>query len=167
MKKQHWLVLLFFSFLCLSGCKEEVIVPEGYYQYEKTKVEEAIEHISFTPDVPQYVPIPVEFIISDPFTIAGTDYEALDISFYSRGNDLLTFQVTEGQFDISDDAEDVEIDSSIAAYYIDNGFAKILTWTKNGLSYKLEFRSSVIGDHQSSRQVSKEELIKVVQSTHS
>lgn len=75
--------------------------------------------------------------------------------------------MTEGTFAISTDAENIDIDSTIKAYYDDNGFAKILTWQNNGLSYKLEFRSSVIGDDQPSRRISKEDLIKVAQSTHS
>lgn len=167
MNRKCWYRLLALSLFILIGCQSEAEIPEGYYQFEKAEIEATINQLSFSPDYPQYVPIPVEFIISDLYLIAGTDEEAIDISFYSRENELLTFQVTEGTFAISTDAENIDIDSTIKAYYDDSGFAKILTWQNNGLSYKLEFRSSVIGDDQPSRRISKEDLIKVAQSTHS
>lgn len=166
-QRKGWYGLLILSLFLLIGCQSEANIPDGYYPYEKAEVEEAVRQVSFNPEVPEYVPIPVEFIISDPYLIAGTSEEALDISFYSRENDLLTYQVTEGMFELGQTAEDIKIDSSILAHYQDNGFAKILTWEKNGLSYKLEFRSSIIGDNNPSRPISKEDLVKVAQSCHS
>ncbi len=167
MKRKCWYRLFAVSLFLLIGCQSEAEVPEGYYQFETKQVEATINQVSFSPDLPQYLPMPVEFIISDPYLIAGTNEEAIDISFYSRENDLLTFQVTEGTFSISGDAEDIDIDSTTRAYYDDNGFAKVLTWENKGLSYKLEFRSGAIGDAEPSRPISKEDLIKVAQSTHS
>lgn len=166
MKRKCWYSLFALSLFFLISCQSEAEVPEGYYQFETKQVEATINQVSFAPDLPQYLPMPIEFIISDPYLITGTNEEAIDISFYSRENDLLTFQVTEGTFAISRDAEDIDIDSTTRAYYDDNGFAKVLMWENNGLCYKLEFRSSVIGDAQPSHPVSKEDLIKVAQSTH-
>ncbi|WP_440894822.1 hypothetical protein ACS127_09600 [Amphibacillus sp. Q70] len=166
-QRKGWYGLIILSLFLLIGCQSEASVPDGYYTYEKEEVEAAVRQVTFNPEVPEYVPIPVEFIISDPYLIVETDEEALDISFYSRENDLLTYQVTEGIFELGEMAEDIKIDSSTSAHYHDNGFAKMLTWEKNGLSYKLEFRSSIIGDDNPSRPVSKEELVKVAQSCQS
>lgn len=165
-KKSGYLLFLL-SLSLLVSCQSQVDIPEGFYPYEKEKVAEAIQQVSFNPEVPNYVPIPVEFIISDHYLMAETRKEALDISFYSRENDLLTYQVTEGHFESEQGAESIEIDSSILAHYCDNGFAKVLVWEKDGLSYKLEFRSSIIGDNQSSHSITKEDLVRVAQSCQS
>lgn len=166
MLKMSGVVFLIFSLLVFVGCQAEAEIPEGYYVYEKDQVEEAVQQVSFNPALPEYLPIPVEFIISDPYYITGTAEGALDISFYSGENDLLTYQATEGRFDPNPEAEQITIDKTTNGYYYDNGFAKILIWERNDLSYKLEFRSSIIGEDQPSRPITKHELVQVARSCH-
>ncbi|SEO61192.1 hypothetical protein SAMN04488134_109146 [Amphibacillus marinus] len=162
---KEWKTFFWFTLLVLLvGCQATEQIPEGYYDYEKAPVAEAISTVSFNPETPQYVPMQVEFIISDPYQISGTTYEALDISFYSRNNDLLTYQVTDGFFEELADGEIVELDRAINGQYMTNDFAQVLVWEKDGLSYKLEFRSSIIGKEASSGRVTKAELLKVAQS---
>lgn len=165
MSKKGWYGLVLFSLFFLVSCQQAADVPEGYYSFEEEKVNEAVNQASFNPDIPAYVPIPVEFIIYDLYSLADTGDEALDISFYSKQNDFVTYQVTVGTFDIDSDAEDVKIDPAVLAYYSDNGFAKKLMWEKDGLSYKLEYRPNVIGEGRPSQPISKDQLMKVAQSS--
>lgn len=146
----------------LVGCQSQKSAPEGYFNYPTDDVEGAVAALSFQPEMPQFVPIPVDFVISDHFFTAS-DQEALDISFYSRENDLLTYQVIKGELELLGETT-VEISETVQATYTDNDFAKTLIWHKDGLSYKLVFRSGIINAEQVSDQVTKADLVRVAQS---
>ncbi|GGM25985.1 hypothetical protein GCM10011351_09530 [Paraliobacillus quinghaiensis] len=163
---RKYLIFCLISFLALIGCKqqEQVSIPEGYYDYEKTEVNERVESLSFESQLPQFLPFQVEFIISDQYIITGTDQEALDISFYSSQNDLLTLQAVDGHFPEDISGESVEINQQISGTYVDNSFAKTLYWSMEGISYKLVFRSGVIDSDNGSNTVTKTELVKVAKS---
>lgn len=164
---KKWIIGFIFSLFLLVGCQSEEAIPDGYYSYEQSEVEQALSLVNFEPEVPQFVPIPVEFIISDPYTIEGTTKEALDISFYSRDNDLLTYQVVEGSDQWPFEGEEIKLEQNVTAHYLDNDFAKTLVWQKEGLSYKLEFRSSVIGKDDPAKFITKDDLVRVAQSFQS
>jgi|GEM_PF-3085386 len=165
MKNKGWFGLVLFSLFVLISCSQEAEVPDGFYTFDTDKVNEAVDQASFNPDIPDFVPIPVEFIIYDVYQLAGKNGEALDISFYSRQNDFFTYQVSEGTFETSLEAEDVKINGTIEASYSDDGFAKRLVWANNGLSYKLEYRPNLISNDGPSRDICKEEMIEVAHST--
>lgn len=165
MKK--YLILSMVSFLALIGCKQQISIPEGYYTYERPEVEAALEGLSFNPETPEFVPIQVDFIISDQYIVNGTNQAALDISFYSRENDLLTFQAIEGDFKNLATGDAVMIDEEISASYIDNTYAKTLYWSKSGISYKLVYRSGIIKREDVSSKITKDELVRVAESFQS
>lgn len=160
------MIIVCIGFL-LVGCQAIEEIPEGYYDYPRDDVEAAIATLSFDPNIPQFVPFPVEFIVSDRYHLTGTDQEAMDISFYSRQNDLLIYQVVDGETDQLINGEAVEIDSSITGAYADNDFAKTLLWKEDGLTYLLIFRSGIFDTEEITTQVTKSDLIKVAQSFHS
>ncbi len=161
---KRYLILCMISFFALIGCKQQVSIPEGYYTYESSEVKEALDGLSFNPETPEFVPIQVDFIISDQYVVKGTSQEALDVSFYSQENDLLTFQAVEGDFKNLATGDSVMIDEEISGSYIDNTFAKTLYWSKSGISYKLVYRSGIIKTEDVSNKITKNELVKVAES---
>ncbi|WP_112180038.1 MULTISPECIES: hypothetical protein [Paraliobacillus] len=165
MKKYVFLCMI--SFFTLIGCKQQVAIPEGYYAYENSEVEKALEGLSFNPETPEFVPIQVDFIISDQYVVNDTNQEAVDISFYSQENDLLTFQAVEGEFKNLIDGDPIKLEGEISGSYIDNNFAKTLHWSKAGISYKLVYRSGIVKKEEVSNKITKSELVRVAESFQS
>ncbi|MRH44950.1 hypothetical protein GH741_20100 [Aquibacillus halophilus] len=162
--------LLLFSLtliILIAGCQSEPI-PNGFYSYNIEEVKIAVNTLSFQPEIPQFVPMEVEFLVSDHFTITDTDIEALDVSFYTRDNDLLSIQFIDGN--ISEpvvESENVKIVNEINGEYVDNSYAKTLYWKEDGITYKMIYRSSTVGEESQDEKVSKEQLLQVARSFHS
>lgn len=161
---KRYLLICLISLLTLIACNQQVSIPDGYYDYERSEVEDAVKGLSFKPETPAFVPIQVDFVISDQYLIKGTDQEALDVSFYSKENDLLTFQAVDGDFNEPIVGDSVTIDKKVKGSYVDNKFAKTLYWRKYGIAYKLVFRSGIVKSEVVSNNISKKELVKVAKS---
>ncbi|MCA0969763.1 hypothetical protein LCM20_04030 [Halobacillus litoralis] len=153
--------------LCLiAACgKPGDQVPEGYYSYNTGEVQAAVDHLSFTPELPDYIPIPMVSVVSDKYE--ENQHEMMDVSFYTEANDLLSIEITKGdQNNEWIEPQKVSIDHQIDGIYEDNRFAKQLSWTKDGITYTLSFRESVSPDPRDEQSVTKEHLIEVARSFH-
>ncbi|CQR47092.1 hypothetical protein BN1058_01381 [Paraliobacillus sp. PM-2] len=159
---QQYKILLVIILSLLVGCVQQVNPPEGFYSYDHTEINEMINQLSFNPIIPPFLPINVEFLVTDRFFLEGTEKEAMDVSFYTKENNILTFQATEGSFDLSINGKEVQIDKHVKGNYADNRFAKSLYWEKENISYSLIFRSNMNND-EIAEMVTKEDLIKVAQ----
>lgn len=160
-------IFIFLTLLIvLVGCQNEQTIPDGFYTYEKSEIKNAISDLSFQPEIPEYVPMKVDFFVSDLFMVKDSNKEALDVSFYTRTNDLLSIQFIEGETDaVTTDAETVNINETIKGKYIDDSFSKVLYWSKDDITYKITYRD---GDmEQTSTVISKSDLIKVAKSFQS
>ncbi|MBM7571623.1 hypothetical protein [Aquibacillus albus] len=160
----------FLLLLWLPACQNSQSVPDGYYPYDIEKVKSAVRQLSFQPEIPGFVPIPVQVLISDHYQIMDTEAEALDVSFYTNNNDLLSIQFVNGEMDeIMTDSVTVTINERVKGHYIDNSYAKILYWEKNGINYKMIYRSSggSIGGKNATKEITKSDLVNVAESFHS
>lgn len=102
-------------------------------------------------------------MVSDVYEVKGD--EALDISFYTEENDLLTMQFMEGEGEMElFSPEQVEITDSLTGLYVDNSYSKTVTWQKDGVTYKMTYRPSNFSDNDS--EVEKSDLLHVARSFH-
>ncbi|WP_226038262.1 hypothetical protein [Aquibacillus saliphilus] len=159
-----------FLIVLLIGCNSNKTIPEGFYSYDQEEVKTAVETLTFQPELPQFVPIKVEFQVSDHYTVTDTNSEALDVSFYTIENDLLSIQFVNGNLnEIAVDPEKVEINDTIEGEYVDNSYAKTLYWESAGVSYKMTYRASTVIENnnpENNKNVTKEEMVKVAKSFH-
>ncbi|WP_026772436.1 MULTISPECIES: hypothetical protein [Sediminibacillus] len=155
--------------LFLTACQQSSSIPEGFYDYQKEKAENAAAELSFSPNLPEYVPMEVAFLVSDRYYLNDSEKEALDISLYTQENDLLSIQFIQGNIETGlIDAETVMIDEQLEGEYVDNSFAKILSWKKDGITYKMSYRENTLGTTQEkNNNVSKQDLVQVARSFHS
>ncbi|SDC63919.1 hypothetical protein SAMN05421734_1152 [Pelagirhabdus alkalitolerans] len=165
MKLMQMIIVFCIAIVLLVGCgDDEETIPEGYYTYDESEVNAALDELSFDPQLPRYLPMSVEFIITDTFSNESSD-EALDISFYSRDNDLMTYQVYKGEIDESFEGEHVLLNEAIEATYRHNRFAHVMTWEHEGLTYHIEWRES--SRQESGEDITKEDLIVIAESMYS
>ncbi len=155
--------------LFLTACQQSSSIPDGFYYYQKEKAENAAAELSFSPNLPEYVPMEVAFLVSDRYYLNDSEKEALDISLYTQENDLLSIQFIQGNIETGlIDAETVMIDEQLEGEYVDNSFAKILSWKKDGITYKMSYRENTLGTTQEkNNNVSKQDLVQVARSFHS
>ena len=148
----------------LFGCQEAEAVPNGFYEYDKDEVKAAVDELSFNPEMPEFIPIDVDFLVSDRFFTLDTGNEALDVSFYTRENDLLQVQFVDGELGQTlVESEKVIINNDVIGDYVETSFAQVLSWQKQGITYKLTYRSKPESDNP----VSKSQLIEVAKSFQS
>ncbi|WP_138420633.1 hypothetical protein [Aquibacillus sediminis] len=164
MKRFKFVLLLFLLSLFATACSEPI--PEGFYDYNKEKVEAAVNELSFQPQLPKFVPIEVDFLISDQYQDTETEAEALDVSFYTSDNDLLSIQFINGEAEGSFfQPEQIQIDEQVSGQYVDNTYAKILFWHNDHITYKMTYRASADDrQQQQNNKVTKNDLLKVAQS---
>lgn len=153
--------LFFICVFLLAGCQEDTKIPAGFYRYDQTQLTEELNELTFEPELPPFLPIQVEFLITDHYTIETTDSEAIDISFYSQQNDILSFQATSGDFASGLEGENVTIKDNISGEYEDNQFAKTLYWKEEEIAYRIRFRSGVVSSEDVSNAVTKNDLIEM------
>ncbi|KAB8138940.1 DUF4367 domain-containing protein [Gracilibacillus oryzae] len=157
MKKIAVFLLLALCILII-GCSSQSAIPEGFHHYEKKQVESALDQLQFKPELPQYVPIPAEIVVTDRFVDMQTDQEAFDISMFTIDNDIFTIQIYDTEkAKLTAANEEIQLADNTNAYYSDQPYSKTLTWKKEGITYKLTYRS---GEHT----LSKSDLIKVAES---
>ncbi|WP_407270572.1 hypothetical protein [Radiobacillus sp. PE A8.2] len=166
------LILLILVMVSVVGCQSAASIPDGYYGYDKKKINQTIDGLSFNPGVPGYLPMEVDFFISDRYTDIETEQEALDVSFYTSDNDMLSIQVVNAAVKQSTvQSETVAINEELDGEYVSNSYAQMLYWVDNGISYKMTYRPSTVTDNAtiqgSHHQVSKQELVKVANSFQS
>lgn len=158
--KRYQIIIVSLILFAFVGCAQQGNLPEGFYRYDQSEVKALLNQLTFHPAIPSFLPIKAELIVTDQFNLEGTDNQAMDVSFYSKDNDVLTFQATEGKFQFPEKNEEVQIDKQTKGKYTDNQFAKSLFWTKDNVSYVMTFRPSMHDE-----QVSKRDLIKIAQQT--
>ncbi|MFC4403095.1 DUF4367 domain-containing protein [Gracilibacillus xinjiangensis] len=144
--------------LTVMGCSNQAAIPDGFHSYEKGEVKTAMEQLHFTPELPQYVPISAEIVVTDRFVDIHSEQEAFDITMFTTENDIFSIQIFDtDKTDSAATNQEVELADSNSAYYSDQPYSKSLIWEKDGITYKLTFRS---GEHT----LSKVDLIKVAES---
>ncbi|WP_093216575.1 hypothetical protein [Sediminibacillus albus] len=163
------IMALLVASLLATACQQSSSIPEGFYEYDRGNIESAVKELSFEPALPDFVPMQVDFMISDHYTVKDTNKEALDVSFYTKGNDLLSIEFVEGPLENPlVDTETVKISEQIEGEYVDNSFAKVLFWQQDKVCYKLSYRENVLGNEtHTDRKVTKRDLLQVVRSFHS
>ena len=140
-------------------------VPEGYYSFNNGEVDMAIDQLAFDPELPQYIPFDMVSVVSDVYR--EEEKQVMDISFYTEANDLLSITVVKGKKNVqSIDPEKVSISNQIEGTYVDNQFAKRLSWQKGGITYTIAYRESVHSNLEDEQSVTKEHLIEVARSFH-
>ncbi|WP_158633939.1 DUF4367 domain-containing protein [Radiobacillus deserti] len=167
MSKRYLIVIMIgLLSICLFACQQQQTMPDGYYPYDKEKVKSAIQDLSFQPKIPSYLPMETAIVVSDHFTTLETNNEALDVSFYTVDNDLLSIQMVDGQLEQEEQMTQnstVQISGEVDGSYTENRFAQTLYWEEEGITYKLMYRNN----KDSSNPMPKDKLIKVAQSFQS
>ncbi|RCW77164.1 hypothetical protein [Saliterribacillus persicus] len=159
-------LLLFITLLVGCQVEEEEAIPNGYFNYEKDQVENAVKELSFQPELPTFLPIATEVVVTDKFELLDSSNEALDISMYTQENDIFTIQLIDGE--TTKEGPKVEVillDEQTEAEFVDQIFSKMLMWNKNGVTYKIIYRPNDMNTRNA--KVTKEDLVKVAQSFHS
>ncbi|UFU00384.1 DUF4367 domain-containing protein [Radiobacillus kanasensis] len=164
-QKLGWLIIFLMS-MCLFACQQKQSLPDGYFPYDKEKVESALQALSFEPKIPSYLPLETAIVVSDRFKTLETQNEALDVSFYTMSNDLLSIQMVDGELGQTEqvgDSAEVKISEQLEGKYVENRFAQTLYWEEEGITYKMMYRNN----DNSGSPIPKDKLIKVAQSFHS
>ena len=164
MWKKSFILMLFLVFL--YACSTTHAVPNGYYSYNEDRVSSAVERLKFNPDLPDFIPLPMVSMASDIYQVK--DREVLDLSFYSKENDLLTIQITSGEAGTSwVEPEELKIEDEVKGTYEDNRFSKKLKWEKSGITYVMTYRASVASEKVNEQSVTRQQLVEVARSFHS
>ncbi|SEB15089.1 hypothetical protein SAMN05421743_12084 [Thalassobacillus cyri] len=154
---------ILFLIVLMIGCQTTKAVPHGYFDYDQNQAQQAANQLDFDLDLPEFIPFEMVMMVSDIYTIDGA--EALDLSFYTDENDLLTLQFIEGNVEPDlFSPEQVAITDSLSGQYVDNSFAKSVTWQKDGVTYKMTYRPSNFADNNND--VEKSDLLDVARSFH-
>ncbi|MFD1017612.1 hypothetical protein [Thalassobacillus hwangdonensis] len=163
MKHRFLLFMCLLTLLLLTACQTTYAVPQGYYTYDDQELSSSLDELSYEPELPKFIPVQSIAVVSDHYM--EEDAEKLDISFFTENNDLLSIQITQGSSEQGFlNEEEVEISSSLTGSYIDNAFARTLSWTKDGIKYSLSYRESVHSQDDRPPQVTKEDLMEVARS---
>ncbi|MRI67180.1 DUF4367 domain-containing protein [Gracilibacillus thailandensis] len=147
--------------LVLVGCNGQSAIPEGFYSYDKDEVEKAMENLEFTAELPSYVPIAAEILVTDRFYLEELDNEAFDITMFTKANDIFTIQLINGEdYQEESDFKTISISDSMEGYYQDHPYSQTLYWEKDGITYQMIYRPS-------EESLSEEELVQVAKSFQS
>jgi len=139
MKFFQQLIIIMCFFLIITGCNTSSSVPNGFYSYEKEKVDESIEQLEFTPNLPDYVPVAAEVLVTDQFEVAGV--EVFDMTMFTNENDIFTIQCINGkQVDDLNTTEEISISKNINGFYQEQAYSQKLQWNNNGVSYQITYR---------------------------
>ncbi|SFL41874.1 hypothetical protein SAMN04487943_101454 [Gracilibacillus orientalis] len=150
-------IILFF----LIGCNTQSAIPEGFYSYEKGKVEKAMENLDFSAELPSYVPIAAEILVTDRFNLNELNNEAFDITMFTEDNDIFTIQLINGELDQDkSDFETISLGNSLEGYYQDQPYSQTLYWEKAGITYQIIYRPN-------EESLSEKELVQVAKSFQS
>ncbi|MDX8045651.1 hypothetical protein SH601_06580 [Gracilibacillus sp. S3-1-1] len=129
--------------LLVVGCNSQSTVPEGFYSYEKEQIKEAIDELDFSPELPSYVPVAADILVTDHFYIGEQEDEAFDITMFTQDNDIFTIQLINGQpYQDNSNFEPIFIQDSLEGYYQDQVYSKTLRWEKEGITYQMIYRPS-------------------------
>ncbi|WP_058308335.1 hypothetical protein [Gracilibacillus massiliensis] len=144
----------------LTGCNTQSAVPDGFYSYEKNEIEDAVEVLEFNPELPSYIPVPAEILVTDRFRIEESGQEAFDITVFTNENDIFTIQFLNGVMEEPKDFNQIQITDDVKGYYQNQSYSQTLKWTKNGITYHLIYRPS-------EKSLTKEKLVEVAKSFQS
>ncbi len=157
---QQVIATVLFVFI-LTGCNAQSAIPEGFYSYEKNEIEEAIDGLNFNPELPSYIPVAAEVLVTDRFHREEYGEEAFDITMFTSENDIFTIQLINGVVENEpNDAEEIKIRGDMDAFYQNKAYSQTLQWNKEGITYQLIYRPS-------EKLIEKEKLVEVARSFQS
>ncbi|MFG6115764.1 DUF4367 domain-containing protein [Halobacillus sp. MO56] len=134
MRKVIFIVLIFI--FSLVGCIDETDSKE-LVDYNKERVINALNDLSFTPEVPTKLPFEPTEIRVNVEGIGGMENSFIKVSFISENQEEITFQASKSQnaFDFTE--EDVKINGDLEGKYGEKEKVKILKWNKDDIYYEL------------------------------
>ncbi|GAE93379.1 hypothetical protein JCM21714_2458 [Gracilibacillus boraciitolerans JCM 21714] len=142
----------------LVGCNTQSSVPDGYYSFDKNRIENAIDMLDFNPELPMFIPVAADILVTDQFYIEEYGEEAFDITFFTTDNDIFTIQLINGVIKQQKESENqVHITEDVEGTYQDQFYSQSLRWEKRGITYQLIYRPS-------EKKLTKEELVQVAKS---
>jgi hypothetical protein len=139
----------------LIGCSNNS--TSGLVEYENSKVNEALEGLSFNPEIPKALPYSPSITKVDAESLSGKEQNLLFVTFINQDKGKTTFSATKMQNAFNFTKESVKINENLEGRYgeREDENSKILKWEKDKVYYEL-----VTYDDS----VSKEELVKVADS---
>ncbi|WP_028782336.1 DUF4367 domain-containing protein [Thalassobacillus devorans] len=134
MKKIIFIVMVFL--LSLVGCSDDTASKE-LVDYNKEKVINSLNDVSFTPEVPTKLPFEPKEIRVNLEGVGGMENSFIKVSFISENQEEVTFQAAKSQnaFDFTE--EHVKIQGDIEGKYGEKEKVKILKWNKDDIYYEL------------------------------
>ncbi|REJ05636.1 DUF4367 domain-containing protein [Halobacillus trueperi] len=149
-------VFLFIAIIVfLIGCSSNS--SSGLFEYENTKLNEALKELSFNPEIPKALPYSPSNTKVDAESISGKEQNLLFVTFINQDKGKTTFSATKMQNAFNFTKESVKISENLEGRYGErkDENSKILKWEKDKIYYEL-----VTYDDS----VTKEELVKVADS---
>ncbi|SHM50388.1 hypothetical protein [Gracilibacillus kekensis] len=156
---QQVITAIMFVLVC-TGCNTQSAVPEGFHSYEKNEIEEAVEVLDFNPELPSFIPVLAEILVTDRFQIEENGLDAFDITMFTNENDIFSIQFINGEMEEQKDYNQIRISDDIKGYYQNQSYSQTLKWMKNGITYQLIYRPS-------KKSLTKEKLVEVAKSFQS
>ncbi|TFB13029.1 DUF4367 domain-containing protein [Filobacillus milosensis] len=145
MKKILYIIMI--SVFILVGCSE-TSGSKDFVDYEKEKVVNSLNDLSFDPEIPKLLPFePTETEI-DMRGIGGVENSFIIVTFMSENQGEITFQAGLGINAIDFTEEKVTISENLKGKYGVNDTTKILKWDKNDIYYELLVDSDSISRNE-------------------
>lgn len=152
---KRYLFLFIAMILVIIGCINNS--TSGFVEYKKTKLNESLNELSFTPEIPRILPYNPSKTHVEVESISGEKQNFLLVTFISQDKGRTTFSAAKIQnaFDFTE--ESVKINENLEGKYGErkNENSKILKWEKEKIYYELITYEEG---------VSKEELVEVADS---
>ncbi len=148
MKKIVCLTLCIFI---LGGCIDGTS-SNDFVDYNKDKVMQSLEKLSFNPEIPNALPFkPLEIRVNAE-DIGSREGKFFKVSFLSEDQDEITFRAIGSQNAIDFTDETVQINENLEGSYGEKESIQILKWKKDDIYYELFVDSD---------SVSKREMLKI------
>ncbi len=118
-------------YFILAGCS-----PQKMHTYDTSNVGEAVDSLSFDPQVPTEIPFePSDIQVDTPEIGQG---KMLAIQYTSEGNESFLFRaINENENALDFTTEDIEISESQQGRYGKNGDLKTLRWENDEVNYEV------------------------------
>ncbi len=136
---QQVIAAILFVFI-FTGCNTQSAVPEGFYSYEKNKIEEAVQVLDFNPELPSFIPVLAEILVTDRFQIEENGLHAFDITMFTNENDIFSIQFINGEVEEQKDFNQIQITDELKGYYQNQSYSQTLKWIEDGITYPLIYR---------------------------
>ncbi|MFG6147417.1 DUF4367 domain-containing protein [Halobacillus sp. B23F22_1] len=134
---QKYIFLFIAMILVLIGCSNDS--TSGFIEYKKTKLNEALNELSFKPEIPRILPFNPSKTQVEVESISGEKQNFLFVTFISPDKGKTTFSAAKMQnaFDFTE--ESVRINDNLEGKYgeREDENSKILKWEKDKVYYEL------------------------------